>query len=351
MKIYSFVRMQFTAAVGIFALLITGSVLRAQSISMSYVTVGNPGNAPDPATGSLYGSVSYAYNIGEYDVTDSQYCTFLNAVDPTGANALALYNTNMTTDAEGGINFDPNGVNGQKFSIKTGYSQMPVVDVDYWDTLRFANYLDNGNTETGAYTLLGGNTDGYGTPTNASTVTKNGGATVWLPSESEWYKAAYYNPQLNGGNGGYYTYATQSNNTPGNVSGSGSNQANYWNGVYSVTQSSSDDPNQNYLTTVGSFTGSASYYGTYDQSGNVYNWSDALVNSQDPVIRGGSWYYAGGAGNVASYTHYNFTPTLANYSVGFPVASSITAVPEPSTWAMMAVGVGALLGFRWHRRS
>ena len=38
---------------------------------------------------------------------------------------------------------------------------------------------------------------------------------------------------------------------------------------FSVTQSSSYISNQNYLTAVGSFTGSKSYYGTYDQSGDV----------------------------------------------------------------------------------
>ena len=80
-----------SAAIGIIVLLSMESASRAQSISMSYVTVGNPGNAADPATGSGYGSVDYSYDIGEYDVTDLQYCTFLNAVDYEGANTLALY--------------------------------------------------------------------------------------------------------------------------------------------------------------------------------------------------------------------------------------------------------------------
>jgi len=82
-----------TPATGIFALLITGSDMRAQSISMSYVTVGNPDNAADPATGSLYGSVSYTYDVCEYDVTDSQYVTFLNDVDPTGAASVPKSST------------------------------------------------------------------------------------------------------------------------------------------------------------------------------------------------------------------------------------------------------------------
>ena len=63
----------------------------------------------------------------------------------------------------------------------------------FWDTLRFANWLDNGQpkgaegpgtTETGTYTL---------TPTGIAndTVTRNANYTWAVTSENEWYKAAY----------------------------------------------------------------------------------------------------------------------------------------------------------------
>ena len=83
-------------------------------------------------------------------------------------------------------------------------------------------------------------------------------------------------PVLNSGLGGYSKNATQSSTNPGNVVGSGSNQANdKAGGVYSVTQvGGSLDPHQNYLTDVGAFTNSASFYGTFDQSGNVVQWND-----------------------------------------------------------------------------
>jgi hypothetical protein len=68
--------------------------------------------------------------------------------------------------------------------------------VSFWNALRFANWLHNGQprglqdettTEDGAYTL---------TPTGIvnNTITRNPGAVVFLPSENEWYKAAYYDP-------------------------------------------------------------------------------------------------------------------------------------------------------------
>jgi hypothetical protein len=59
------------------------------------------------------------------------------------------------------------------------------------------------------------------------------------------------------------------------VPGSGdANQANYYLGVFSVTGVNPYSDSQNYLTDVGAFTNSASYYGTFDQSGNLYQWND-----------------------------------------------------------------------------
>jgi len=335
----------FTVAVGILALLITGAALQAQSISMSYVTVGNPGNAADPATGGTYGSVSFTYDIGEYDVTDSQYCTFLNDVDPTGANTLALYSPGG--DSEYGISLNSEAADGLKYSVINGYANMPVVDVNLWDTLRFVNWMNNGegdaSTETGAYTLTGGNTDGYGMPSNADSLLANpqpnAGATVWLPNENEWYKAAYYDPLLNG-TGGYYAYATQSDTLPGNVVGNGANEANYYNGIYSVTQSSTYNGSQNYLTAVGSLTDSASYYGTFDQSGDVFNWIDTIVDSDDPVLRGGAWGL--GSGYLSSSDRYvGGAPPGAQFDViGFRVAT----IPEPnSTMLILATATGLAL--------
>lgn len=46
--------------------------------------VRHAGNVADPATGSPYGAVAYAYKTGKYEVTNAQYTAFLNAADPCG---------------------------------------------------------------------------------------------------------------------------------------------------------------------------------------------------------------------------------------------------------------------------
>ena len=66
--------------------------------------------------------------------------------------------------------------------------------VTFWDSVRFTNWLHNGQptgaqgpstTEDGAYTL---------TPAGiaANTIPRNPEATIFLPNEDEWYKAAYF---------------------------------------------------------------------------------------------------------------------------------------------------------------
>jgi formylglycine-generating enzyme len=289
-------------------------------VNIDYVTVGHAGNSADPATGSLYGAVAYAYKIGQYEVTNAQYTEFLNAVDPTGANANGIYNTNMGSTARGGITYTAGAANGSKYTIRTSMGDKPVNYVSWYDAARFTNWLHNGqgsgSTETGAYTLSG----------NTGLITKNVGATVWLPSEDEWYKAAYYDPTAGAGGGdNYWTYATQSDvaptvataNATGDVSNPGANVANYnfgadWN---------AQDGN---VTTVGSAAAN-NYFGTADQGGNVWEWNDAVIGSSRG-LRGGSW--GDFSNDLAAPTRFlNGPPTAEGSLVGFRVAS----VPETSS--------------------
>ncbi len=96
----------------ILSLLLTAAVA-AQAVTIELVPVGNLGNAPDPATGSLYGSVGYDYQIGKFEVTTGQYCEFLNAVART--DSYGLYNPYMDFDANpsmAGCDIKRTGISG-----------------------------------------------------------------------------------------------------------------------------------------------------------------------------------------------------------------------------------------------
>ena len=144
---------------------------------MDWTPIGNPGNACDPQSQGCFGAVGYDYYIGTYEVTNAQYAEFLNA--KAGSDPLGLYNPTMANpNAHGGIK--QTGSPGSfTYSTYAGRENMPVSYVSYWDTLRFVNWMNNGqgigDTETGAYTLLGG------TPIpNNPGVTRNPGAATFL---------------------------------------------------------------------------------------------------------------------------------------------------------------------------
>ena len=198
-------------------------------------------------------------------------------------------------------------------------------------------------TENGAYNVNGA-TSGNAVAKNATNPNTSAAPTFYVPTENEWYKAAYYSPTLNGGTGGYYANATQSNTAPGNQIGSGANQANYNNGVYSETQSGSYSSSQNYLTDVGAFSGSGSFYGTFDQSGNVFQWNDLDgAGGSFRGLRGGDWFL--NASNMSSSIRYSYDPSFSG-TIGFRLASPVSSpsgVPEIDPNGLSAV-LGLLAG-------
>jgi sulfatase modifying factor 1 len=319
------------------------SLTPAHAVTINWVTVGDPGNAADTAP-SGYGAVATSFRIMKYEFTNQQYTDFLNSVDASGTNPNSVYNASMGSNARGGISFTSGAASGSKYAVKTNMGDKPVNYVSWFDAARVSNWLMNGATgtssmETGAYTL------NNATSGNAPAV--NSGATYYIPTEDQWYKAAYY--KGGGTNAGYWDYATQSDTAPGNTVGSTANQANYFTGAgYSVTQSASFSGSQNYLTDVGAFSASDSFYGAFDMSGNLLEWNDLTGSAgSSRGLRGGSWYdYAFDLSSSGGYTN---APSVGNDGgVGFRLASPV-AVPEPSTWVMGLAGI-ACGGWQMFRR-
>jgi formylglycine-generating enzyme required for sulfatase activity len=305
----------------------------AMAVTIHWVTVADPGNPP---WNGYLGSVPYVYRIGKYDVTVSQYVEFLNHKDPTGANTLDLYGPEMSDSTYGGISFNADGADGSKYEVIAGRGNHPVNYVTWYDAVRFANWLHNGqrdgDTENGAYTLLGGTP----TPSNGPSITRNTGAIVFLPSHDEWVKAGYYLPGTNT----YFTYPTATNTRPiASPPTDVINRANY-------------GPNgAGNLTDVGAYTRTTSPYGAFDTIGNVVQWVDS-----EYVGPGGIAPYRHFLGTAFYYPDYpgalygqigqpgGNIATLVDRGTGFRVASII---PEPSAGTLVLLGCGLMW---WSRR-
>ncbi len=278
-----------------FALALAGSFVSASvaqaSISIPTVPVRFAGNAPDPLTGSLYGSVGYEYRIGTTEVTNAQYAVFLNA--KAASDTFDLYHTDMAGSFGGITRSGASG--GYVYATIAGRESHPVNFVSFWDACRFANWLHNGqgsgDTETGAYTLTFA-----GIITN--TITRNPGWQWAVTSEDEWYKAAYHQPNSAGGDSdNYWLYPTFGNSLPTTAN------ANY---DYVIGNT----------TPAGSY--AANYYRTFDMGGNVWEWTEAIPVVGDRGLRGGSFF--SGDTLLRASVRLNDGPTFAYSTLGFRVS-------------------------------
>jgi formylglycine-generating enzyme required for sulfatase activity len=315
-----------------FLSLLTGLAFAASvhgAVTIEYVTVGDAGNAAD-TTG--YGAVAYAYQIGKYEVTNAQYAEFLNNV--AASNPNGLYNASMGSDARGGIT--QSGTSGSfTYAVKANMGDKPVNYVSIADAMRFTNWINNGQgsatTESGAYDMS------ISFANNVHGVSAN----VWLPTEDEWYKAAYYQPAAAGGDSdNYWLYPTQSNTIPtmgtvdatGNITNDAADVVNYANGANWNSLGGN-------LTTVGSAgIMSDSFYGAYDLGGNVREWNEAVISSGVRGLRGGSWNHS--EASLSAADRYSLVAVSEFRVIGFRLAG---AVPEPSRVMLTLAGVCGLL--------
>lgn len=289
-------------------------VAPASAVTLDWVAVGNPGNAPDVPSTNCWapdcGAVPYAYSISKYEITNAQYAEFLNA--KAAADPLGLYNASMGSDVHGGIT--RSGSSGTyTYAPKAGFANKPVNFVSFYDALRFINWLDNGqgsaDTETGSYTITPGGI------TN-NTITRNPGAEIGMPTENEWYKAAYFD------GAGYFEYPAGSDTEVAcDVPTATANRANCEQAVDAATD-------------VGAYTGSASPYGTFDQGGNLFEWNEQIVDSFRG-LRGAGW--GSGADQTAAAVTEILVPTSEfGVRVGFRV---VHLVPEPGGMDLLAITV------------
>ena len=289
------------------------------AVVIETVPVGDLGNTADTAgEPSPAGAVDYAYNIGKYTVTNTEYAEFLNAVDSDGFNNYGLHYASMEI------------AYSVSWSANTGMEQRPLQYIDWGSAFRFANWLHNGqptaqlsgdpstdagSTEDGAYFL-----DGATAHADLYVITREFDWQWAIPSEDEWYKAAFY--KGGGPDRGYWTYPTQSDTAPTAATpGADPNTANLDNAVGGPVD-------------VGSYTGSPGPYGTYDQAGNVFEAVETpLPDPRYIIMRDVSWDYHP---RQTSSSRRDGDPGDGHFNKrGFRVVQ----IPEPGSITLLVMGL------------
>ena len=117
-----------------------------------------------------------------------------------------------------------------------------MAGISWYEAAQFCNYLTSGNKYSGAYKFdISGNFQEIDRTSSISTY----GTTYVIPTEDEWYKAAYFKPD----GSGYSLYANGTNTAP--IAGV---QSNYNNVIGQPWNIGSGTQEQN---------------GTFDMMGNV----------------------------------------------------------------------------------
>ena len=276
----------------------------ANSFTIDFVTIGNAGNADDD-TG--YGGVGYTYRIGVNEVSRGM----INAYN-TLSGVPTLTMSDMSSSGGNGVN-------------------RPASGISWNEAARFVNWLNTSKGFSAAYqfdatgfndniALWESGDTGY----DAANPFRNANAHYYLPSEDEWYKAAYYDPNKSSG-AGYWDYATGSDTVPTAVAGGTTSGTAVYNGQAGLADIAN--------------AGGLSAYGTMAQNGNVSEWCESGSTppndsaGESRSLRGGNWLY--NSFLLAASNRLDNSPSKEFLDVGFRVA----AVPEPSAFILSLLGM------------
>ena len=250
------------------------------------------------------------FYTGMYEVTNRQYCEYLNAalkqrlIEVRGGNVYAVGGREMYCETRASVAYSRIGWDGEAFTVLDSKDDHPMVGVRWEGAAAYCNWLSAQKEYQPCYDLSTWKCD----------FARNG---YRLPTEAEWEYAGRggnYQPYC------IYPWADEADRSKANWPRSGdpyeagpypwTTPVGFYNGVlYRRADFGWPGPQQSYQTADGS-----NGYGLYDMAGNVWEWCNdwytsdyyarsASVNPGGPdegrrmpdgrpyrVLRSGNWY-------------------------------------------------------------
>jgi formylglycine-generating enzyme required for sulfatase activity len=274
-----------------------------------------------------------AFSISTFEITNQQYCDYLNSALDSGSIYLSTNLVRGTGNTKIYCETSLSNSNSQivysdgVFSVRTkpesggrDMSDDPMVEVSWYGAAAYCNWRSSEEGYQDCYNLSTWDCD----------FSKNG---YRLPTEAEWEYAA-----RGGNHSPYYRFGWGDT-----ISHSQANyDANPSGHSYDVSPTSGYHPDWKsggwypYTAVVGSF--SANGYGLYDMTGNAYEWCNDWYNSTyysttpyphvnpegpsgtNRILRGGSWASDSAYCRVAD--RYYDSPGTRSSSIGFRIVLS-----------------------------
>lgn len=172
------------------------------------VLVDQANNSPDGFTPG-YGRVTKNYYIGKYPVTNSEYVAYLNTVAQYDDNNV-FYTAGISASDPGmSKNISKGSSKPYAYFCRPHTHDKPVVGITWVQAARYCNWLHNRHNNASTTAT---NAGAYDLSQILQTMTRSSNAKYFIPTENEWYKAAYYDKQ--DGSFVWRNYATRTDTVP-----------------------------------------------------------------------------------------------------------------------------------------